>query len=385
MLSPAAKLDFGLMHSSTSSRKGNKSVSVKARIPGISILTSRLMPSTVVSTELVIALWHSLWMKMSGLLGKRSLQQLNFVFPALKTVILFECVNSKGTSSMCSDKLNLCKCQPPFLFFAKWSAQRCFPANLTISTMSSLSVKDIMPDCPNSNSRTFFSPFDSATALSPVIFSPSSSPPCNFAQASFKNAQSSMPPSRALGSPSASSYSSINSSGKLASLRPSSTKAFWRSSESSSHAKVGFGPEAQLTFPVEPRNTGKTADLSEAFMVAAASIICKRSPRNGKTEKNSSSCIPLKMTWEQQYVINSCMAPAMTPSSNILFQLLSKDGSRSNSSGRGSDLRDESRANPPWIQAEQFVLKGVGRPTQILPQRCSSSKGFTLTAHAPCG
>mmetsp|Transcript_93353 Transcript_93353/g.302091 ORF Transcript_93353/g.302091 Transcript_93353/m.302091 type:complete len:285 (+) Transcript_93353:6711-7565(+) len=194
-----------------------------------------------------------------------------------------------------------------------------------------------------------------------------------------------MPPNRDLFSPNASSYSSMSSSGRLASFKPSSTSAFCKSSDRSSHAKVGFGPAAQLTFPVEPRKTGKTAEVSDALKVEAASKVCNRSPRSGKTEKNSSSCMPLKMTCEQQWVISSCMAPDMTPVRSILFQLLSRDGSRSTSSGRGSDLREDKRANPPWIQAELLVLKGVGSPTQILPLRCSSSKGLIFTAQAPCG
>mmetsp|Transcript_20448 Transcript_20448/g.59283 ORF Transcript_20448/g.59283 Transcript_20448/m.59283 type:complete len:233 (-) Transcript_20448:947-1645(-) len=231
-----------------------------------------------------------------------------------------------------------------------WSAHKCFATKAIMSMMSSLSDNDMRPASPRSNSKTFASPEPllSAFAPSPVtVLTPSASMLCLLHHASRKNCESSIPLSRARGSPSASSYSIMSSGGKLANFRPSSTSAACNSSDKSSHANVGLGPAAQLTLPVEPRKTGKIAERRAALKVDAARIVCSRSPRTGNTEKNSSSFMPLKITCEQQWLISSCMAPAMTPSSNILFQLLSKVGSRSPSSGRGSDFLEDKRAKPP--------------------------------------
>mmetsp|Transcript_55480 Transcript_55480/g.168662 ORF Transcript_55480/g.168662 Transcript_55480/m.168662 type:complete len:282 (-) Transcript_55480:1970-2815(-) len=255
-----------------------------------------------------------------------------------------------------------------------------------MSITSCASWRPSMPASPSANSfaDTAPSPIFSALPLSPVALGPSSFG-WSDVQASRKNWTNSMPPRRLRGSPRASSYSIMSSSGRLASFRPSSTSLLCKSSDKSSQAKHGLGPAAQLTFPEDPRKTGNMADFNDALNVEAARIVCKRPPLIGKTEKNWSSVMPLKITCEQQWLINSCIAPQITPSSNILFQLLSNEGSPSPSSGRGNAFREESSANPPWIHAELFVLKGVGKPTQIRPQRCSSSKGRTLTAVAPWG
>mmetsp|Transcript_37486 Transcript_37486/g.107099 ORF Transcript_37486/g.107099 Transcript_37486/m.107099 type:complete len:294 (+) Transcript_37486:2970-3851(+) len=73
------------------------------------------------------------------------------------------------------------------------------------------------------------------------------------------------------------------------------------------------------------------------------------------------------------------------PSSSMRFHCLSNDGFDSFSSGNGRVFREERSAKLPLIQVQLLLRKGVGRPTQILPPRSSSSAGFTRAAAAPWG
>mmetsp|Transcript_5722 Transcript_5722/g.15428 ORF Transcript_5722/g.15428 Transcript_5722/m.15428 type:complete len:259 (+) Transcript_5722:1015-1791(+) len=163
--SGAAKPSFGWIDCSTSSRWGARSASVNGLTPGMTIFTSRLMPSAVVSTASTMARWQSRSMKRSFFAGRMSRQVENFARSASKVVTFFSCVSSRGTPTS-GARSNLWRCHDAFFEF---------PAVLTCSThmplamkasmtvIHSLSAREIMPAFSGSTSSSSSTPASSRT------------------------------------------------------------------------------------------------------------------------------------------------------------------------------------------------------------------------------